>query len=124
MNITDNIVQNCMLWLTDLSTYRYRIQKMQVHLQNIKTQFSLLGKFEQYVNLSRDLQTALKKLKAVEAKVIHTIKMHQNELYVPALNKLLDLQNENELFDNMIYANKITVELQRSVGNCFKQYET
>ena len=97
---------------------------MQVYLQNIKTQFSLQGKFEQYVNLSRDLQTALKKLIVIEARVIHTINMHENELYIPSLKKIHDLQNENELFDNMIHANKITVELQRAVSNCFKEYET
>ena len=120
METIDNIVENCMLWLTDLSVYRSRLQKLQHYLQITKTQFSLKGKFEKYISLTRELQTALKKLQAIEARVIHTVNAHESELYIPSLARWSDLQNENELFDYMMTANKLVLELQRSVNYCFK----
>ena len=119
MKTSDNIVENCMLWLTDLSVYRSRLQKLQHYLQIIKTQFSLKGKFEKYISLTRELQTALKKIQTIESRVIHTINAHESELYIPSLTRWSDLQNENELFDNMMTANKVVLELQRSINYCF-----
>ena len=119
METSDNIVENCMLWLTDLSVYRSRLQKLQHYLQITKTQFSLKGKFEQYISLTRELQTALKKIQIIESRVIHTINAHESELYIPSLTRWSDLQNENELFDNMMTANKVVLELQRSINYCF-----
>lgn len=118
--IDNNIVENCMNWLTDLSVYRNRLQKLQHHLQCSKTQFSLKGKFEKYISLTRELQTALKKIQSIESRVIHTINVHENELYIPHLNKWSDLQNEDELFENMMTANRVVLELQRSISSCFK----
>lgn len=118
---TNNIVANCMLWLTDISTYRQRVQKMQQKLQSLKNQFSLQGKFEKYISLSRELQGALKKLNTIESKVIHTVNMHEDELYLPSLTKMPAFKSENDLYDHMIYANKIIVELQRAVDNCFEE---
>lgn len=120
METIDHIVENCMLWLTDLSVYRYRLQKLQHYLKISKTEFSLKGKFEKYISLKRELQTALKRLQTIEARVIHTINAHESELYIPSLTRWSDLQNENELFDNMMTANKVVLELQRSVNYCFK----
>ncbi len=121
METTDNILQNCMFWLTDISNYRCRLKKLQQYLQTSKTRFSLQGKYENFINLTRDVQTAMKKLQSIESRVIHAINMHQNELYVPSLTKWSELQNENELFDHMMYANKIVVELQRAVHYCFEE---
>ena len=121
METTDNILQNCMLWLTDISHYRCRLKKLQQYLQTSKTQFSLKGKYENFITLTRDVQNAMKKLQSIESRVIHAINTHQNKLYVPSLAKWSELQNENGLFDYMMYANKIVVELQRAVHYCFEE---
>ena len=121
METTDNILQNCMLWLTDISHYRCRLKKLQQYLQTSKTQFSLKGEYENFINLTRDVQNAMKKLQSIESRVIHAINTHQNKLYVPSLAKWSELQNKNELFNYMMYANEIVIELQRAVHYCFEE---
>lgn len=109
-----------MMWISDISIYRCRLNKMLRHLQSLKTKFSLEGRYDSYISISQKFQAAQNKLQVIENKIIHTINKKLNELYKPTRNTWSLIENEAELFEYMITANSMIIELQRSLYNGFQ----
>ncbi len=119
MKTTDNTLANCMLWMTDLSIYRGRINKMLNQIQQQKNRFTIEGNYERFIELSQKISTGSHRLQQIEFKVMHTLKKLTNELYKPSAVRWTSIENETELFDNMILANSLVVNLQKEIHQAF-----
>ena len=90
------------------------------HLQSLKTKFSLEGKYDSYITISQKFQTVQNKLQVIENKIIHTINKKVNELYKPKRDTWTLIENEAELFEYMLTANSMIIDLQRSMYDGFR----
>ncbi len=115
MKNKDHLFENCLLWLSDLSVYRCRLTKMQTRLASYKHMYAREGNLDSYMELCQMLQGAFKKLQAIEKKVIHSVKKRMNELYVPNMESWLLLENESDLYETMMTANMLVLNLQKSI---------
>ena len=120
MKTTDNTLANCMLWMTDISVHRIRINTMHIQLQQQKNRFTIDGNYERFIELSQKITACTHRLQQIEFKVMHTLKKLTNELYKPAPIRWTSIENETELFDNMILANTLVVNLQKEIHQAFK----
>lgn len=119
MKTTDNTLANCMLWMTDISVYRTRINKMLNQIQQQKNRFTMEGNYERFIELSQKIGAGIHRLQQIEIKVMHTLKKLTNELYKPTPVRWTSIENESELFDNMILANSLVVNLQKEIHQAF-----
>lgn len=123
MKACDTILENCMMWISDISVYRCRLNRIQLQLNKLKNKYALEGRYDTYISIAQGFHTCLKKIQLIEAKIIHTINKRLNELYIPKIETWSPIENEAELFDNMLLANKMIIELQRNIHNAFSTAE-
>jgi hypothetical protein len=124
MKTTDNFLQCCMGWQTDLSVQRSRINKLQKQLKSMEANFATFDEEERYYAIQRNIQFAIRKTNVLENKIIHTIKLLScSANYVPLTETEFAVTNEEELFDDMKNNSNDFIELQNKFFNYIKESE-
>ncbi len=124
MKITDNFLQNCLYWLTEISLYTRRINQMQKELHAMKSRLSNIDSTHHFEAIQQQLQDALNAIQNLECSIIFLIKDNSKNPINKNLEKAkIKISNEDELFEQMKKGYNVFVELQRSFNAFFKETE-
>ena len=122
METTENFLQNCLYWHTEISIYRCRIDEIKKQLQYLKPKAVNTGVHKKYISLIQDIQNVLAKLTSTEVTIINVIR---ENIHAPSHPQLLQIKgtvnSEDELFENMKACYSLFINLQQSFNYYVKE---
>ena len=111
-----------MCWLTEISGYTNRINKMRKQVQALKFRSDVSATNEAHALIQLNIQITSRKLNTIEHSIIHTIKENTNHVnYSWATETKLAVTNEEELYENMKYGYELFIDLQQSFNMLLKE---
>ena len=122
MKNNDNFLQNCMIWLTDISMYRCQINQLKKQLHSMKSQIEYEKSSETYTTIIQGIHIALSGLNSTEASILYVIKDNTpSSTVLPFSTKICYEATEDEMFENMKGNYTRFVDLQKSLNNYLKE---
>jgi|GEM_PF-2730176 len=121
MTASNTMIENYMMWLSDLSVLRYKLNKMADQLKALKLKLSFEGAFNNYVIISSQYQTSQKRLNNIEHRICLANNIKLNELHKRSEVTWMVTDNDADLFENMIAATRLVIDMQKSIYEGFKQ---
>lgn len=121
MENNENLLQNCMIWLTDISMFRARISKIRQRLQEARSNVDNAAGNEKYISIIQRIHIALNRLDSTETSILLCIK---ESTKIPTFNPFskmtLEEWSENEMFKTMKNNYIRIVDLQKSLNDFLK----
>lgn len=121
MENNENLLQNCMIWLTDISMFRARISKIRQRLQEARSNVDNAAGNEKYISIIQRIHIALNRLDSTETSILLCIK---ESTKIPTFNPFSKMTlgewSENEMFKTMKNNYIRIVDLQKSLNDFLK----
>jgi hypothetical protein len=115
METSENFLQNCLYWHTEISIYRCRINQIRKQLQQLKPKLVSGTTYKKYTSVVQDVHEALTMLKNTESCVMGVIRKNINFPASPTAGQLNShIDSEDDLFLAMKNCYNLFIHLQQS----------
>ncbi len=121
MKTLNNFLHYCMLWQTEISGYRCRINNIKTELVKLNAGYSYPNFSGQYKLLLNRIDLVLHSFHATEVKIIHTINDNTDHIYPPVNEHYSEEQKEQVLFESIKHGYSLFVDLQQCYNNFLKE---
>lgn len=115
METSENFLQNCLYWHTEISIYRCRINQIRKQLQQLKPKLVSGSTYKKYTSVVQDIHEAFRMLKSSESSVMSVIRKNINFPAPPTAPQInTNVEREDDLFLAMKNCYSLFIHLQQS----------